>query len=175
MRRWLALAALLLLVAAGVYWLLVREREVAPTVSSPRPAATLGSGEDEVVVSADGALVRWLPVPEDPPLPRLPEAEAPKGGRLRGPMLEQALVLGAAPPALRPYVERSQFGESGVDVILTPGIELRFGDATQAARKWKAAATVLADPSLTAADYVNLQSPRHPSVYGEGHLLPSVP
>ena len=74
-------------------------------------------------------------------------------------MLEQAQVLGAAPPALRPYVEGSYYGESGVDVELTSGIELRFGDASQAARKWRAAAAVLADPSITALDYVDLHAP----------------
>lgn len=174
MRRWLALVALLLVVAVGVYWFILRDREVAPTVSAPQAAATLDSGEEEVVVSAEGAVVRWLPVPEDLPLPQLPDAELPKGGKLRGPMREQARILGATPPALRPFVERSRFGESGVNVILTAGIELRFGDASQAARKWKAAATVLADPSLTSADYVDLQVPSRPAVYGEGHLLPPV-
>ena len=74
-------------------------------------------------------------------------------------MLEQAQVLGAAPTALRPYVERSYYGESGVDVELTSGIELRFGDASQARPKWKAAAAVLADPSMTALDYVDLHAP----------------
>lgn len=175
MRRWLAIAAVLLLVAAGGYWFVLRTPTVSPTVRSPRPAATLGSGEDAVVVSAKGALVRWLPVPEEPPLPQLPEVELPEGGRLRGPMLEQARVLGAVPPALRPYVERSYYGDSGVDVVLTSGIELRFGDATQAARKWRAAAAVLADPTITSLDYVNLVAPSRPAVYGEGHLLPPAP
>ena len=76
-------------------------------------------------------------------------------------MLEQVRVLGAAPAALRPYVEGSYYGESGVDVNLTSGIELRFGDSTQVARKWRAAAAVLADPSVTALDYVDLHAPAH--------------
>ena len=77
-------------------------------------------------------------------------------------MLEQARVLGAAPAALRPYVAGSYYGESGVDVELESGIELRFGEATQAARKWRAAAAVLADPSITSLDYVDLHAPRQP-------------
>ena len=89
----------------------------------------------------------------------LPLSEPPKSGRLAGPVLQQARVLGAAPPALRPYVDGSYYGESGVDVELTSGIELRFGDASQAAQKWKAAAAVLADPSITALDYVDLHAP----------------
>ena len=74
-------------------------------------------------------------------------------------MLEQARVLGAAPAALRPYLASSYYGESGVDVELTSGIELRFGEPRRAARKWKAAAAVLADPSITALDYVDLHAP----------------
>ena len=68
-------------------------------------------------------------------------------------------MLGAAPAPLRPYIESSYYGESGVDVELRSGIELRFGDASQAARSGEAAAAVLADPSITALDYVDLHAP----------------
>jgi hypothetical protein len=76
---------------------------------------------------------------------------------------------------LRPYVESTYYGESGVDVNLTSGIELRFGNATQAVRKWKAAAAVLADSSITTLDYVDLHAPSRPSVGGSGHTLPPFP
>jgi len=173
--RRLAVVGLVVVAVAAAYWFLIRDRTVAPAVHSPRPAALLEAGEDEVVVSADGALVRWFPVPSDPPLPELPAAEPPKGGRLRGPMLEQVRVLAATPEALRPYLERSYYGDTGVDVVLTGGIELRFGDDTQAARKWRAAAAVLADPTITALDYVDLHAPNHPATGGSGHSLPPVP
>jgi hypothetical protein len=62
-----------------------------------------------------------------------------------------------------------------VDVELTTGIELHFGDASQAARKWRAAAAVLADPSVTALDYVDLQAPSRPSWGGAEHELPPLP
>jgi hypothetical protein len=90
-------------------------------------------------------------------------------------MREQARVLGAAPTALRPHIESSSYGESGVDVELRSGIELRFGDAANAAAKWRAAAAVLADQSITALDYVDLHAPSRPAVGGSGHSLPSVP
>ena len=89
-------------------------------------------------------------------------------------MLEQVRVLAAAPPALRPYVAGSQFGESGVEVELSSGIELRFGSAGDAERKWRAAAAVLADPSITALDYVDLTAPGRPAVGGSGHTLPPI-
>lgn len=175
MTRRLAVAALVVVAVASAYWFGIRDRKVAPTVHSPRPAALLETGGDEVVVSTDGALVRWFPVPTDPPLAELPAAEPPKGGRLQGPMLEQVRVLASVPEALRPYIERSYYGETGVDVVLTSGIELRFGDDTQAARKWRAAAAVLADPTVTALDYVDLHAPNHPAIGGSGHSLPPLP
>ena len=84
-------------------------------------------------------------------------------------------MLGGAPLALRPYLASSRYGESGVDVETTSGIELRFGDATLVEKKWKAAAAVLADPSLEALDYVDLHAPAHPAIGGSGHTLPPAP
>ncbi|HMI81231.1 MAG TPA: cell division protein FtsQ/DivIB, partial [Solirubrobacterales bacterium] len=132
-------------------------------------------GDEALGVAANGAIVRWLPLPEDPPLPRLPLEGPPPGGRVKGPALEQVRVLAAVPDELLPYVEGSYFGESGVDVNLTTGIELRFGDASQAARKWRAAAAVLADPSVTTLDYVDLHAPSRPSYEGSEHELPPAP
>jgi hypothetical protein len=166
--------AVVLVVAAVAYLSFGRDTTVAPRLVSSRPVAAIGSGADAVAVAGDGTVLAWLPAPEEGSLPRLPLAEPPKGKRLAGPALEQARVLAATPPALRPYVEGSYYGESGVDVELTTGIELRFGNATQAARKWRAAAAVLADPALTALDYVALHAPSRPTVGGSGHALPPV-
>ena len=174
-RRWPAIGLLVVAVAAVAWYFVVRDEVVAPSIAFPEATATLGSGDEAVAVTANGAVLAWLPLPEDAELPELPPAEPPQGGRLAGPMLEQARVLGAAPVALRPYVARSYYGESGVDVELTTGIELQFGDASQAARKWKAAAAVLADPSIEAPDYVNLHAPARPTVGGSGHTLPPPP
>lgn len=172
MRRW-ALAGVLLVAVAFAAWLLfLRTTTVAPTVTSALPASVIGSGEDAVGVSPDGALLVRQGPPEDGSLPRLPLSAPPKGGRLAGPVLEQARVLGAAPGPIRPCIEASSYGESGVDVELRSGIELRFGDATRAAEKWRSAVAVLADPSITALDYVDLHSPGRPAVEGEGHSLP---
>jgi hypothetical protein len=174
-RRWSAVAAAVAVAAVAAYWFGIRDRTVAPDVSAPTAAATIDSGSEPVVVSADGAVLPWFPLPEGEPLPQLPSVEPPTGGRLGGPMLEQARVLGAVPDALRPYVERSYYGENGVGVVLTSGIELGFGDDSHSARKWRAAAAVLADPTITALDYVNLRVPSRPAVYGSGHLLPPAP
>lgn len=175
-RLWKAVAVAAIVIAvAFVYQRFVADKAVSGRVLVPQPAARIGSGASAVVVTADGAVVRWFPLPTAPELPLLPLTEIPKGGHLAGPALQQARVLGAAPPALRPDLAGSHYGESGVDVETTSGIELRFGDASQAARKWKAAVAVLADPEITALDYVDLQAPAHPALGGSGHTLPPAP
>ncbi|HEV2791686.1 MAG TPA: cell division protein FtsQ/DivIB [Solirubrobacterales bacterium] len=169
-----AVLVVLVVLVAG-YWFLFREGTAEPRVTVPKPAATIGEGSEAIAVTGNGALVRWLPLSEDRPLPRLPLDEPPKGGRVKGPILEQVRVLAAVPEELRPYLESSSFGESGVEVTLTTGIELRFGDASQATRKWRAAVAVLADPEVTALDYVDLLAPGNPAVGGSGHELPAAP
>jgi hypothetical protein len=167
----LALVGVLVVVGAA-YFFLVRETTTEPQPAAPRPIATIGSGADAVAVGPEGRVLTWLTLPKEAELPRLPLSAPPQSGRLRGTALEQARVLGAAPPTLRPYIESSYYGESGVDVELDSGIELRFGDSSRATEKWKAAAAVLADPTITALDYVDLHAPAHPSVGGSGHALP---
>jgi hypothetical protein len=174
-RRLIAILIVALVAVVGIYWFVVRTKAAEPHVVVPRLAATIGEGSEAVGVAAGGAVVRWLPLPEEPPLPRLSLDEVPKGGRVRGPALDQVRVLAAVPDGLRPYVAGSYYGESGVDVELTTGIELRFGDATQARRKWQAAAAVLADPSVSGLDYVDLHTPSRPAYGGSEHELPSAP
>jgi hypothetical protein len=174
--RAILMAALVVVVAIVAYWFLVRQGTTEPHVSVPRLAATIGEGEEAIGVAADGALVRWLPLPEEPALPRLALEEVPKGGRVKGPALEQVRVLAAVPEELRPYLESSGYGEEGgVVVNLTTGIELIFGDASQTAKKWRAAVAVFADPEVTALDYVNLQAPSRPTYGGSEHQLPPAP
>ena len=174
MRRWLIALGLVLVVLFCAYWFGVRNSTVKPHLKSLQAASTIGAGSDAIAVGVDGQILAWLPLSEERPLPSLPLSEAPEGGKLEGSVLQQARVLGAAPAALRPYLESSYYGETGVDVKLRSGIELRFGDASQATVKWKAAAAVLADPSITALDYVDLHAPGRPAVGGSGHTLPPV-
>jgi hypothetical protein len=175
-RIWKGIAVVVAVIAiAFVYQRLFGDKAELGAVQVPAPVAVIGSGEDAVAVTGGGAVVRWWPLPDEPKLPRLPLSEAPEGGRLAGPMLAQARVLGAAPPALRPYLASSRYGESGVDVETTSGIELRFGDASLLPQKWKAAAAILADPEITALDYVDLHAPARPAYYGSGHTLPPAP
>jgi len=173
-RRRLLTAGLIVAAALAAYWLLVRDTTVDGRLRPTAATATIGTGSEAIAVGPQGHILAWLPLSEEAQLPSLPLAVPPKSGRLAGPVLQQARVLGAAPATLRPYIESSYYGESGVDVKLRSGIELRFGDASQAATKWKAAAAVLADPSIEALDYVDLHAPGRPAVSGSGHTLPPV-
>lgn len=175
MKRRAAVLAAAVALAAAAWWLFLRGDHVEPRLVQTKPIATIGSGSGAVGVAGDGTVLSWLPAPEDGSLPRLPLTEPPPGGRLAGPALQQARVLGAAPAGLRPYIESSFYGDSGVDVVLKAGVQLRFGSASQATKKWRAAAAVLADPTVTTLDYVDLYVPGRPTFGGSGHSLPAVP
>jgi hypothetical protein len=165
---------LAVILVAFIYQRVFGDKTVEPRLVSSDPVAVIGSGSEAVAVADDGTVLTWLALPEDSKLPQLSLSSALKGPRVEGPVFEQVRVLAATPPALRPYVSGSHFGESGVDVELSSGIELLFGSASDAARKWRAAAAVFADPSITALDYVNLLAPGRPTVGGSGHTLPAI-
>ncbi|MGA8745915.1 MAG: hypothetical protein WB507_08625 [Solirubrobacterales bacterium] len=166
----LALAAALL-----VYQLLAGKSQVNSRLLQTAPTAAIDTASGFVGVSAQGAVLSWQPPPKESSLPLLPVKRPPASGRLSGTALQQALVLGAAPAALRPHLKSSSYGSTGVDVQLRTGVVLRFGDAGERARKWQAAAAVLADPAVSALDYVNLSVPGRPGIGGSGHSLPPVP
>ena len=171
--RWI-IVILAVIVVAFVAQKILGGKTVEPHLVASEPVATIGSGSEAVAVADDGTVLTWLAVPEDSHLPQLPLSSPPKGPRVEGSALEQVRVLAATPPALRPYVAASHFGEKGVEVELSSGIELIFGSAGDAARKWRSAAAVLADPSITALDYVDLSAPGRPGVGGSGHTLPPI-
>ena len=82
MSRKLTIGLVAVFVAAvAVYWFGFRQKRVEANVEVPILAAAIGEGEEAVGVAGNGAVVRWLPPPEDPPLPRLPLDEVPKAAR----------------------------------------------------------------------------------------------
>ena len=143
-------------------------------VTERRPVGLIGDGSSAVAVAGDGTILRGLPA-DHLHLPQLPLSSPPKGPRVKGTMRGQTEVLGAAPAALLRYVEDSFNSDSGVGVQLAGGVQLVFGDAAQAAAKWRAAAAVLSDPNLGSLDYVDLTVPGRPAVGGIGHSPPPLP
>ena len=91
---------------------------------------------------------------------------------MKGHVLEEVNVIAAAPAAIRRHIAAAKYGKTGVALATATGIEIRFGSDREAARKWEAAAEVLADPSVTLLSYVDVTAPTHPAVGGEEHELP---
>jgi hypothetical protein len=169
-----AVALVLVAVAAvAVYWFALRGSSTPTAAAEPtRAVAQIGEGKRVIVVGADGRVLGSRSGKSKESLPVLPLKEAPKGRRVKGHVREQVLILAAVPKPLRRYVAGTDYGRTGVDVVLTSGIEIRFGDARQAEAKWRAAAAVLADPSVHALSYVDVHAPSRPATKGEDHELP---
>jgi cell division protein FtsQ len=174
-RRAAAIVVLAVIAILAIYHFVFATKTVTATLTVPAPVAAIGVGSGAVGVDSTGKVLTTLPAPEEGSLPLLPASEPPKGGQLQGPMLEQVRILAAAPAGLRPYLASTSYREpDGVGVELSSGIEILFGDATQARLKWRSASAVLADPSTETLDYVDVQAPRRPAVGGSGHILPPV-
>jgi len=126
-------------------------------------SSVYGEEADALLIASDGTVL-GSPGNMVDQLPLIGSGDPPRDGRLEGKALEQAIVLGAVPRELRSYIDRSDFGSDGVEVTLSNGLILLFADSTKAEQKWKAAASVIADPALTDAGYVDLSVPRRPAV-----------
>jgi cell division septal protein FtsQ len=160
------------LTALAVYWFALRGSSTTTAEARPpRAVAQIGEGRQVVVVAADGTLMGTAPGKKSA-LPVLPLKERPKGDRVQGHVLEEVAVLAAAPKPLRRYIAGADYAKTGVTVEFDSGIQIRFGDDHQADQKWKAAASVLADPSVTRLGYVDVTAPTRPATGGEEHELP---
>jgi cell division septal protein FtsQ len=162
----------LAVVAVAVYWFGLRGSSTPEAEAQQvRVVAQIGDGKRVVLVTDDGRLFGSA-TGKKASQPVLPLKKLPHGKQLRGHVLEQVHILAAAPKALRPYIASIKWGKSGAEVELTTGIFIRFGEQGEATRKWKAAAAVLADPSVTLLSYVDVHAPTRPEAGGEGHELP---
>jgi cell division protein FtsQ len=133
------------------------------TVEERPPVAI--AGDSQTPVAADGSVLNGVEADRHS-LPTIDAAVADGSEGLDEPGREQATVVGAAPEELSSVVEAAGYGPDGVEVELTGGISLLFGDASRAAAKWSAAARILADPGLNALDYIDLRVPDRPAVGG---------
>jgi hypothetical protein len=181
MRRALLAVAVLAIAAVAVYWFALRDSSTPTAEAKPTtPVAQIGEGKTVILVGDDGRLLGTRTTTENKKgggeaqkhLVVLPVKKRPKGDRVKGHTLEEVHVIAAAPAALGKYIAAARYGKTGVELETTGGIEIRFGDDREATRKWEAAATVLADPSVTLLSYVDVTAPTHPAVGGEDHELP---
>jgi cell division septal protein FtsQ len=173
-RRALIALSVLAIVAVAVYCFGLRGSSTSTAEAQPpRAVAQIGEGKRVIVVADDGKVLGAASTKKNH-LPVLPLKQRPAGDHVKGHVLEEVHVAAAAPQALRRYIAKTGYGESGVDLELSSGIEIRFGDEGEASRKWKAAAAVLADPSVTLLSYVDVAAPTRPVVNGAEHELPPV-
>lgn len=126
--------------------------------------SVLGEGSQALLIADDGTILGSAEGVEGD-LPVLSGDRPPAGAtRLEGRQLGEAIVLGAVPAELRPFVAGASDGEKGIQVELTNGLTLIFGDDSDASAKWRAAASVIADPGLSGATEIDLSYPKRPAV-----------
>lgn len=143
-------------------------------VTVRKDGSIMGEGAEAMLIATDGTVLGPAGGQESElPLLTLPNqggeesvaAEKPAAGeKLTGRAQAQAIVLGATPPELRPFVERSRYSPNGLEVILDTDLVLLFHDASHAGQKWRAAATMIAEPEVESGSYVDLTVPRRPAV-----------
>lgn len=144
------------------------------TVDLREDGSIFGQGSNALLIATDGTVLgpadgqeNSLPVISDGDPPASDGEGGTEGGTLTGRALNQALVLGAAPSELRPYVTQSWSSQDGVVVLLDDGLTMLFGDASHADEKWRSAAALIADPNFDTSGYVDLAVPRRPAVSAE--------
>jgi len=138
------------------------------SVDVRRAVATTRVGGRRVALAADGLV---LATARDANL--LPRFGLDSGtitdGQVSGSyQLAILQVLGAAPDVFGRRVKSARYGARGLTLVLNDGPILIFGDAKNAANKWKAAVAVLASPSTHGARYVDVRIAERPAVGGLG-------
>ena len=138
------------------------------------PVAVLVSGDREIAASGDGLLLRGVVADGDVPV--IKSDGVPAGDRVTNHNTRTALSLAAAAPdALRRRIDRLWTGPRGMMLALVDGPDVIFGDASDARRKWLAAARVLADPSAAGATYLDVRIPERVAAGGLGPVPDPTP
>jgi cell division protein FtsQ len=131
------------------------------TVVEHRPVVAVTIDGARVPVAGDGTLLRGQPTPAGIPTLSIPTTNA--GGHLTAPRGRAAVaILAAAPAALRPSVTGVLPGVDGLQLTLSNGPLVDFGDAARPRAKWAAIAAVLADPRAAGASYLDVRAPERP-------------
>jgi cell division protein FtsQ len=121
-------------------------------------AALVGDGGGRVPVAGNGIVLNGVVADRD--LPALRLAHPVVGARVTERRALGALqIAAAAPQALLHAADQLTVDSRGVVVDLRNGPPLLFGDGSDAAAKWDAAARVLAEPSAAGATYLDLRVP----------------
>ena len=129
------------------------------------PVAALAGAGRPVAVTADGTLLRDVPVDG---LPVVPAHAVPTGERVTDAQATGAIALaGAAPAAARSLLVRIRSGgHDGLRVDLQGGFRIEFGLRTRLQAKWAAALRVMADARAEGATYLDVRIPERPVAGG---------
>jgi cell division protein FtsQ len=131
-----------------------------------RPVALLVSPGRSVAVAPDGTVLAGSKMQSG--LPTVHVAALPPGARVaEGSTRDRVAVAGAAPPRLLARVATIsvQHGRGAV-ALLQHGPVIIFGRPVELARKWAAAAAVLAQHSSAGATYIDVRMPERPVAGG---------
>lgn len=132
-----------------------------------RPVAAVKAGARVVAVTGDGLVLESSRNLSS--LPRVDASGMIRDDHISDRKTRQALtVLGAAPDVLLRRVKSVEWKKRGLVLTLEKGVKLRFGNATEVAAKWAAAAAVLASPAAKGAEYIDLRIPDRPAIGGLG-------
>lgn len=117
----------------------------------------------KTAVAGDGTLLQDLVV--SPSLPVIPVRVPPGGSRVTDPTAAAEVgLLAAAPDQLRSKISQvTTVASHGLVAELRGGPSIYFGDGSELAAKWLAAAEVLADPGSVGALYIDVTDPARPA------------
>ncbi|MBV9682159.1 MAG: FtsQ-type POTRA domain-containing protein [Solirubrobacterales bacterium] len=122
----------------------------------------LAAGGRTIAASGDGTVLHDVPTGG---LPVIPVTVLPAGVQVVDGPARQALALLAATPRrlLSRVAQVTTSPPHGLVVQVRSGPEIYFGDSSDLAAKWGAAAAVLADPSSAGASYIDVTDPARPA------------
>ncbi len=139
-----------------------------------RAVAALEVGDRRIAAAGSGLLLRGVTPDENLPVIRM--AAPPAGERVDNRNTLTALgIAAAAPAALLARIDRLWTGDDGMMLSLVDGPDVIFGDASDARRKWLAAARVLADSSAAGATYLDVRIPERVGAGGLGPVPEPTP
>lgn len=131
------------------------------------PVAVISTTEGTAALTRDGTVVEGLKATKG--LPRIQVQRKLSGSSVRGRMARASLaLLVATPSAWRERIRMVYVGPKGLTVALRDGPKIYFGAGSDPALQWRAAARLLAEPSVRAATYIDVSSSERPAVGGLG-------
>ncbi len=131
-------------------------------VAEQVPVAEVSAGGRQIAVAADGTLLH--DAASTGPLPTISAPVFPGGTEVDRGLRPEVRLLAAAPYALLGKVGQvSTDSVHGLVAALRNGPRIYFGDASNLAAKWAAAAAVLASSTSAGASYIDVTDPSRPA------------